>query len=258
MDKGKRKRAALYSEKKEKSKLTTESQSQGAFAALAPLKAALIAAEEKKREIKSPPKSIKALVQLKADKSDLGEEQIDHLLFEQEMRDVKPLEKRYKRSLAPLPKLKERKISPIEVEDMMVLRDMTDLISGRGEFDFHQTDELMEASVKGFPPNLMERLRRGQFPIQDYLDLHGLNLNQARDAINGFILKSVSLNRTSVLLIHGRGQRSADGVPILKRNLENLLLRKPIKKYILAFTTARPIDGGAGASYILLSVRSQR
>ncbi|MDR2946909.1 MAG: Smr/MutS family protein, partial [Candidatus Adiutrix sp.] len=58
--------------------------------------------------------------------------------------------------------------------------------------------------------------------------------------------------RGCVLLIHGRGLGSHDGVPVLKRYLETFLLRGTPRKYILAFTTARPLDGGLGASYILL------
>ncbi|MDR2302156.1 MAG: Smr/MutS family protein, partial [Deltaproteobacteria bacterium] len=133
-----------------------------------------------------------------------------------------------------------------------VVRDLIDLINGKIEFDFSSTDELLEARAADLSPNKMDQLKKGLIPVQDHLDVHGYSLPQARDAINNFILKSVYLGRTCVLLVHGRGQGSPDGIPIIKRNLEHLLLRGPVKKHILAFTTARPIDGGSGASYILL------
>jgi DNA-nicking Smr family endonuclease len=41
-------------------------------------------------------------------------------------------------------------------------------------------------------------------------------------------------------------------VPILKRNLVDWLSRGPWARSVLAFTSARPCDGGAGALYILL------
>jgi DNA-nicking Smr family endonuclease len=133
-----------------------------------------------------------------------------------------------------------------------VLDYLTELVSGRAEFDLTYSDEYVEGRLKSLPSKVMNDLRGGKIPTQDYLDLHGLTLSQAEQAIVKFVLNSVGLRRRCLLLVHGRGHRSQDGIPILKHNLENLLLRYPIKKHILAFTTARPVDGGAGACYILL------
>ncbi|MDR1545992.1 MAG: Smr/MutS family protein [Deltaproteobacteria bacterium] len=176
----------------------------------------------------------------------------EELLFKREMQDVEPLSCRGKRLTPPPPPADSWKRPDLGDDDAMVLRDLTDLISGRGEFDFSATDECVEAHVKGFPPALMNQLRQGRIPFQDHLDLHGLTLEEAEKAIFRFITRSSALGRTCLLLIHGRGHRSPDGIPIIKRNLENLLLRKAVKNRILAFTTAKPVDGGSGASYILL------
>jgi DNA-nicking Smr family endonuclease len=135
-----------------------------------------------------------------------------------------------------------------------VIQNLVDLVNGDAEFDFSSTDELMEGAAKNISPGALDLLRKGAIPVQDYLDVHGLSLPEAEEAIYSFINRSVYLGRNCVLLVHGRGHRSPDGVPIIKRNLENILLRGPLKKYILAFTTARPIDGGSGASYILLRI----
>ncbi|MDR1111049.1 MAG: Smr/MutS family protein [Deltaproteobacteria bacterium] len=173
-------------------------------------------------------------------------------LFLRAMEGVSPLaDQNRRREAEPLP-AQSWKPTSSESEDIAVLRDLADLVSGKSEFDFSSTDELSEAQVKGLPAAVMEHLRQGRIPVQDHLDLHGLTLPEAEEAITRFVTDSVYLRRTCLLLVHGRGHRSPDGIPIIKRNLERLLLKSPIKKHILAFTTARPMDGGSGASYILL------
>lgn len=173
-------------------------------------------------------------------------------LFLREMADVAPLKKPTKRLAAdpPNPKTFKRPLFPDE--DLMVLESLTDLVSGRAEFDLTYSDEYVEGRLKGLPAKCWEELKLGRVQYEDYIDLHGLTLTQAEAAIVDFVLRSVSLRRRCLLLVHGRGNRSVNGVPVLKHNLEYLLLRRPIKRHILAFTTALPIDGGLGASYVLL------
>jgi DNA-nicking Smr family endonuclease len=55
-----------------------------------------------------------------------------------------------------------------------------------------------------------------------------------------------------VLIVHGRGLNSKDNVPVLKERLKSWLAHGSIGKIVLAFTTARACDGGAGALYVLL------
>ena len=177
----------------------------------------------------------------------------DEALFRAEMTDVTPLSaKAASRRLKDAPSPKAWPAPPMPDEDIEALRSLADLISGRAEFDLTHTAEFVEGQTRGLPPSLMEQLRAGRLPFQDHLDLHGLTLIQSEAAVTRFILDSVAKGRRSVLLIHGRGLRSPDGVPVIKHNLENLLLHGPARKYILAFTTARPVDGGLGASYVLL------
>ncbi len=176
----------------------------------------------------------------------------DDTLFMMEMADVTPLAGADKR--APKKSLPAEAWSAplLPNEDLEVLRSLSDLVSGKSEFDLTYTDEYVEGQTRGLPPVLMEKLRAGRIPYQDHLDLHGFTLAQAEAAVTRFILDSVALGRSCVLLIHGRGLGSQDGVPVLKRYLETFLLRGTVRKYLLAFTSARPIDGGVGASYILL------
>ena len=177
----------------------------------------------------------------------------DEALFRAEMADVTPLTpKAVSRRLKEAPPPRAWPTPRMPDEDIEALRSLADLVSGRAEFDLTHTAEFVEGQTRGLPPTLMEQLRAGRIPFQDHLDLHGLTLTQSEAAVTRFILDSVAKGRRSVLLIHGRGLGSPDGVPVIKPHLENLLLHGPARKYILAFTTARPVDGGLGASYVLL------
>jgi DNA-nicking Smr family endonuclease len=177
----------------------------------------------------------------------------DEVLFRMEMSDVVPLSPgNVSRRLKETPPPRAWPAPQMPDEDIEALRSLADLVSGRAEFDLVHTAEYVEGQTRGLPPTLMEQLRAGRIPFQDHLDLHGLTLIQSEAAVTRFILDSVAKGRRSVLLIHGRGLGSPDGVSVLKHNLENLLLHGPTRKYILAFTTARPVDGGLGASYVLL------
>ncbi|MDR1872178.1 MAG: Smr/MutS family protein [Deltaproteobacteria bacterium] len=178
-----------------------------------------------------------------------GEEQ---WLFAQEMADVTPLKDPAKRLPPEPPTANSFKSLDPPNEDALVLEALNDLVEGRIEFDLRYSDEYVEGKAKDLSPEDMDKLRLGQIPYQDVLDLHELSLSQAEVAIEKFVLKSISLRRACVLLVHGRGHRSKDKVPVLKRNLENLLLRSRIRKRIQAFVTAQPVDGGPGSSYVLL------
>jgi DNA-nicking Smr family endonuclease len=143
-------------------------------------------------------------------------------------------------------------------EDDEVIQHLNDLIQGNADFDITFSDEFIEGHVKGLPERVIHSLRDGILPIEDRLDLHGHSLEEARVALSKFINTSSIFGKKTVLIIHGRGLRSPGKNPVLKSNLENLLLKTHIKKHILAFSSAKPHDGGTGASYVLLRNRHRR
>jgi DNA-nicking Smr family endonuclease len=75
---------------------------------------------------------------------------------------------------------------------------------------------------------------------------------QAKGAVDAFLEASVRAGHRCVLIVHGRGLNSKDQVPVLKERLKSWLARGSAARRVLAFTTARPCDGGAGALYVLL------
>jgi DNA-nicking Smr family endonuclease len=96
---------------------------------------------------------------------------------------------------------------------------------------------------------VMRRLKRGLIPVDDELDLHGLTQTAARDALADFIAGSRDSGQRCVRVIHGKGYRSGARGPVLKTAV-NLWLRRHID--VIAFASARAIDGGTGAVYVLL------
>lgn len=133
-----------------------------------------------------------------------------------------------------------------------VLARLSDLVSGQECFDLTETEEYVEGARVGLDPRLITRLRRGEFALQDHVDLHGMIQADAKEALTEFILRSVRKGFRTVLVVHGRGRRSPGGHPVLKHAAIHWLSHGIAGAHVLAFTTARPSDGGAGAMYVLL------
>jgi DNA-nicking Smr family endonuclease len=101
----------------------------------------------------------------------------------------------------------------------------------------------------GVRDQTLRHLRRGRFPVEDELDLHGLSQVAARDQLADFIASSRHAGLRCVRVVHGKGYRSGARGPVLKIAVNTWLKRHAD---VLAFTSARAIDGGTGAVYVLL------
>lgn len=95
----------------------------------------------------------------------------------------------------------------------------------------------------------MRRLRRGLVRIEDELDLHGLTQLRAHHLFGGFLDSSRERGLLCVRIIHGKGTRSGARGPVLKAAVDAWLRGR---HDVVAFTSARPGDGGSGAVYVLL------
>ena len=93
------------------------------------------------------------------------------------------------------------------------------------------------------------RMQRGQVPIEDRLDLHGLSQEQAHKKLNTFISRAVQQNFRHVLIITGKGR---DGHGILRQKVPAWLKDGPLSHHLTAISYAQPKDGGKGALYIRL------
>lgn len=175
----------------------------------------------------------------------------ESMIFLEAMKDVRPLPASGKTIVRkPNPDMKPS--HPAPDDELETIAHLSDLVSGVAEMDITFSDEYIEGSVPGFDRKLMRKLRNGHFPIQDYIDLHGMTRQMAKTSVREFLLASYQNGLRCVLVIHGRGLNSDNHIPVLKERLPVWLNRGPVKKIVLAFSTARPYDGGTGAVYILL------
>ncbi len=129
---------------------------------------------------------------------------------------------------------------------------LSDIVDGKGDFDIEFLDEFVTGLAPGVDRRLLDQLKKGDFAVQDHLDLHGFTWAEAREEILGFVSRAIGQQKRCILIIHGRGLHSRTPVPALREGLLALLTRGPLRKRILAFCTARPVDGGPGSMYLLL------
>ena len=137
-------------------------------------------------------------------------------------------------------------------EDAEALAELEMLVDGITHFDIADTDEFIEGLAEGVDRRLLSKLRRGDFSVQGHLDLHGMRRDDARASVATFIERACRSGHRCVRIVHGRGLNSKDNVPVLKLLLTSWLERGRVGRAVLAFCTARPNDGGAGAVYVLL------
>ena len=129
---------------------------------------------------------------------------------------------------------------------------LRDLVEGRIEFAMDQTDEFLQAHVLGMDSRIFSKLKAGAFSVEAHLDLHGLNTEQAFFSLLEFLRASYMAERRCLLVVTGRGLNSPEGFPVIKQEIQRWLTQDPLKRVVLAFCTALPRDGGAGAMYVLL------
>jgi DNA-nicking Smr family endonuclease len=186
----------------------------------------------------------------------------DALAFRAAVRDVKPLaQKPLPEGLAKAnPRTRSRKAAPTplpvdSIDNLDIAMPLVDSISLAGtgaELPLGDTvagADALSFQRAGVRTQVVRRLRRGLFPIEDELDLHGLSQTAARDQLAEFLAFNRSAGRRCVRIIHGKGYRSGVRGPVLKIAV-NLWLRRHLD--VMAFTSARAIDGGTGAVYVLL------
>ena len=110
-------------------------------------------------------------------------------------------------------------------------------------------DETLSFRRAGIQDQRFKKLRRGLIPAQAHIDLHGMTQQAAWDCLSEFIAHCRDESLRCVCVVHGKGYRSGTRGPVLKSAVNTWLRRS---HDVVAFTSARAIDGGAGALYVLL------
>jgi DNA-nicking Smr family endonuclease len=135
-----------------------------------------------------------------------------------------------------------------EEETAAVLREsmLSDQFDVDGLLD---EDPTLSWAAPGVGPDVVKRLRKRYWPVEDELDLHGLTRDLARRQVDAYLLKSSKRGVRCVRIIHGVGYGSAGGEPVLRGMVHSWLVQTPD---VVAFCVANRTDGGHGALIVLL------
>lgn len=132
-----------------------------------------------------------------------------------------------------------------EADDADVMRQ---LLTAAEDDSIESGDTLLYRS-EGIQDAVLRKLRRGQYRVERELDLHGLNRVHAQREVSRFLALCRDNDHRCVRIIHGKGNGSPNSGPVIKRALESWL--RP-RREVLAYCSARIVDGGTGAIYVLL------
>jgi DNA-nicking Smr family endonuclease len=175
----------------------------------------------------------------------------DRIIFEEAMADVKKISKSNCAVPGQTTFNHSNSNENIEYEEYESLVQLKKLIKYGTGFVVSLTPEYVEGTANKVSPEVARRLHRGYFSIQAHIDLHGLGVNDAHQAFDAFLNKNIMEDKRAVLIIHGRGL-SSPYEPVLKTKVYQWLTAAPWHKWVIAFSSARLCDGGAGATYVLL------
>lgn len=178
---------------------------------------------------------------------DSEKKKIEDLNFRDAMADVKPL--RNAGRIEPVPANTKPIARQRARDDRAVLRELLEFDGDAAELE---TGEELLYLRPGYQTRLLRRLRRGYFSVADTIDLHHMNVETAKTVLLEFISQSLGRQMGCVRVVHGKGLRSRQ-LPKLKI-MTNHVLRK--HRSVVAFASCRPVDGGTGATNVLLSRRA--
>jgi len=147
---------------------------------------------------------------------------------------------------SPLPRQRQRDEQAVMQEALSDAFDAETLL---------HTDEHLSYRRAGLGPDVVRKLRQGHWALQGELDLHGLRLDQAREALGLFLRDAHKKGLRCVRVVHGKGLGSPGKTPVLKGRVQSWLVQK---REVMAFVQARPMEGGAGALVVLLQPAAHR
>jgi len=168
----------------------------------------------------------------------------DAQLFRDAVRDVKPMAQR--RAVTPAKRKPPARARFTAADRAAVLVESLQGLDG----ELTDTGDEISFHRDGVQDSVMRKLKRGEYRVEDVCDLHGLRVDEAKTHLREFLAAALAHQLRCVRIIHGKGKGSGPRGPVLKTAV-NMILRKTAP--VLAFTSARRVDGGTGAINVLLS-----
>lgn len=170
----------------------------------------------------------------------------DLQLWARVARTAKPLKKPLKRNVTLSSSAPERSSKPVSPPTHTVLPPVASERRAPKALP-----ELAYGSAPGLDKSTAEKLRRGGLPIEGRLDLHGHTQEEAHRALIAFVEYAWRARRRSLIVITGKGGMGRNA-GVLRTMVPRWLNTEPLRPRVLAFASAQPKDGGAGALYVLL------
>ncbi|QNA88621.1 DNA mismatch repair protein MutS [Massilia sp. Dwa41.01b] len=143
---------------------------------------------------------------------------------------------------------KQPRVQRTQAEDdaLVMQQSLSDLFDVDGLLD---DDPTLSYAREGVGPDVVKKLRKRRWPVQDELDLHGMTRDVARGQLGDFVHRSVRRGVRCVRVIHGVGYGSPNGEPVLRSVVHSWLVQMID---VVAFCVAGRADGGQGALIVLL------
>jgi DNA-nicking Smr family endonuclease len=168
----------------------------------------------------------------------------DAALFREQMRDVKPIAAPNRIEPFRPPRAA---IAVKRLEDERAV--LAELAAFAADGDDVEIEEDRLFLRPGLPRDILRKLRRSHWVIQDEVDLHGLTAEEASQVTAAFLAECLRTGVRCVRIVHGKGLRSHGRQPVLKARIRKLLTRRD---EVLAYVEPRAPDGGGGAVVVLL------
>jgi len=205
----------------------------------------------------SPKKAKKAAPNPRSPLQDGPEDEA--LLLHRMFAGVRPLDRPYERvskqtieRSTSVDNLAQRGQAMAAAEAEAVHEHLRALVEGKARFEVTDDGLRVEGRRTDVPLDALRRLRRGLVPIDSRVDLHGLNVTEARAQIETFLATMRARHERCVLIIHGKGVHSPSGTSVLRGEITAWLSQGQASQHVAAFATADAQDGGEGATYVLL------
>ncbi len=121
--------------------------------------------------------------------------------------------------------------------------------------EFLESEDGKSFRRPGIGPDVPRDLRRGRWSVCAQIDLHGMTVDDAREAVAEFLKNARRREQYCVRIIHGKGNGTPGRIGILREVVRRWLKQRD---EVVAFCEPREIDGGAGATIVRLKAAAAK